>query len=227
VVLVDDPKPADSSTQVQGSKFTGSRQPRGLCRRPTAGHCRPRGAGRGRRTWCAPALRSGSGDLECRLCRHYSPLHAAPHGPGHRSKKDKKNDEISKLILLADSTWSGVLSLVSSSKIKKFAKYQSPNVYGSVEILVFMSKIKNRTKTWDTNFDFCNEDRYKSIVSRRISISASIATLVEHTLFIQRFKVRTRSAVIYFLFVLFFLQSNVLLYYYETFYYLTCKYKQI
>jgi hypothetical protein len=42
---------------------------------------------------------------------------------------------------------------------------------------------KNRTKTWCkffANINFCNEDRYIGIISRRVSISASIATLIAH-----------------------------------------------
>jgi hypothetical protein len=39
-----------------------------------------------------------------------------------------------KVNLPADSTWSGLLSLLQSLKIKIFTKYQPQNVYGYVEI---------------------------------------------------------------------------------------------
>jgi hypothetical protein len=41
--------------------------------------------------------------------------------------------------------------------IKNFTKYQSLNVYGSVEIRMFIMS-KNSTVPCCTNFDFCNED---------------------------------------------------------------------
>jgi hypothetical protein len=45
-----------------------------------------------------------------------------------------------KVILLADSTLSGLLSLFDILKIKKFTKSQPPNVYPSQEIsLLFMT----------------------------------------------------------------------------------------
>jgi hypothetical protein len=56
------------------------------------------------------------------------------------------------------------LSWFSSLKIKKFPKYQPPNVCGSVEIrMCIMSK--NSTTTWCTNIDVCKENCYICIIS--------------------------------------------------------------
>jgi hypothetical protein len=46
-----------------------------------------------------------------------------------------------KVILLADPTLSGLLSLFSSLKIKKFTKSQLPNVHRSLEIRILSLKI--------------------------------------------------------------------------------------
>jgi hypothetical protein len=86
---------------------------------------------------------------------------------------------------------------------------------------------RNRTKTWDTNFDFCHEDRYIDIFLCPIYMQVAVAQwdCVCHFLFhMSRVRIPAASEFFPFFlnsFILNFFNSHVLLYFYETFYYLT------
>jgi hypothetical protein len=63
-----------------------------------------------------------------------------------------------KVKYLSDSICLRLLSWFGSLKIKQIPKYQPPNVYGSVEIQMFIM-CKNSTIPNCSNFDVRNEDR--------------------------------------------------------------------
>jgi hypothetical protein len=64
-------------------------------------------------------------------------------------RKNYRRSIFFKVILPADSSWSGLLSLLQSLKIKIFTKYQPQNVYGSEENRMFITFIsKNSLYFW-------------------------------------------------------------------------------
>jgi hypothetical protein len=62
---------------------------------------------------------------------------------------------------LSDSICSRLLSCLGNLTIKKILKYQHPNVYGSVEIQMFIMSENNIISSCSI-FDCCNQDRVYS-----------------------------------------------------------------
>jgi hypothetical protein len=106
-----------------------------------------------------------------------------------------------KVIILADLTLLGLLSKFSCLKRKKFTKSQSPNVYRSVEIRMFIMP-KNRTKAWSTNLDF-----YNVVTYFQSSRSGGLDCI---GLFTQRSYVQIPDSAFFSFFFPFFVTSNVL-----------------
>jgi hypothetical protein len=102
-------------------------------------------------------------------------------------------------------------------------KYQLPNVYESVEIQMFiMSKYSTFPHCYI--FDCCNDIRYIDIFVSVTCSQAVIAQSVRRRIFVLEVRglypvgARTFAFLLCFLF---FVHSNVLVYYYATFYHLT------
>jgi hypothetical protein len=109
--------------------------------------------------------------------------------------------------------------------IKKILKCQLPNVYGSVEIQMFIMS-KYNTFPNCSIFDCCNDNRYIDIVLSVTCSQAVIAQSVRRQIFYLdvrgSYPVGARIfGLLLCFFFFFFLYIQMFLYYYETFYYLT------
>jgi hypothetical protein len=89
-----------------------------------------------------------------------------------------------KVISLADSICLQLLSWFGSPIIKKFPEYHPPNVYGYVEMWMYIMS-KYSTIPNCSNFDFRNDDRYKYILLSLNCSQAFIAQSVRRRIFDQ------------------------------------------
>jgi hypothetical protein len=136
-----------------------------------------------------------------------------------------------KVILLADSIRLRLLSWFGSPIIKKIPEYHPPNVYGYVEMWMFIMS-KHSTIPNCSKFDFRNDDRYKDILLSLNYSQAFIAQSVTRWIFdpdvrgLYPVSARIFAFLLSCIFFCTFKWSFILIYY-ETFYYLTWKCKHI